>query len=1154
MSKFAEEIRVIEQSGMFDRQWYLDQYPDVAALDIDPIQHYLRIGAKLNRNPSTKFDTGYYILAYRDVALDGINPLLHYILWGRDEGRQPRPAQFRPSSTKTSIDVIVPVYNALEDVQLCLQSVSERRDGHNVNVIVVNDFSDNETTSWLRSYCKTRSDFQLIENESNLGFTKSVNRGLRASSSPYVIILNSDTIVTVGWLKGLLRCVSSRPNIGIAGPLSNAASWQNVPVLQAEDGTFAINELPHGIDPDTMARLVAASSQRRYPEMPFVNGFCFLIVRSVMDAIGYLDDVNFPIGYGEENDYCIRAQDAGFTLAIADDAFVFHAKSKSFGHSKRKKLSDEGSRKLREKHGEAKYRELVSKVKDTTVLDRVRKDIVAGIAQYESGGYSPYVGPLKVLFLLPVIGGGGGSHSVVQETCAMRRLGHDVKVAVKQNDHRGFIDKYPDINNPGEIFVAFTEESDLLSISSNYDIVVATINSSLQLLESIVSVHPHILPAYYIQDYEPLFYSKESTAYETARQSYTRVPNALLFAKTHWIAQKVEAEHGMVVHKVAPSIDHDVYFPRSVMGGGKIKVAAMIRPQTPVRGAPRTMRVLSRVAEELGGSVEFHLFGCEEEHALFQALETGFLYKNHGVLNRSEVAEVLGTCDVFVDFSDYQAFGRTGLEAMACACAAMVPVSGGTDEYAIDGYNSITVDTSDEDECYDRLVELVRNRHEVSRLKLNALLTASRFSTHAAAVSELALFGKAFAKHCAANPNAGKSKLVVFPALSKAGNGEYTPTGSAYVRLLYPYRQKGVFGRWDVDTILGTDLVAPDADVVIIQRDVDLPIDTLESRIIDLRASGTALIYEIDDDLLDGAGLIARGYKGDVNALQKRVRALLLSANLVTASTEGLAMKLREFNRNVVVVPNYLDEDLWGLGGERSSPLAEFARSDEVVRIGYIGTPTHDGDLNIVKDAIDSINRKYGRKVEVEVIGAFQKRTPMFGKKVALPKRSIYPIFVEWLRKRVGWDIAVIPLANDRFNQSKSNLKFLECAALEMAIVCSAVHTYDDIAQDGVNCLRASNDTDAWVKSLEQLIENKVLREKLAKRARADVAAGYTTRGNAELYLTVLDQARVGLNAGGKPTGPSRLLGSDATSGRSSASEGSDRASTVIEGDRWRAA
>ena len=56
-----------------------------------------------------------------------------------------------------------------------------------------------------------------------------------------------------------------------------------------------------------------------------------------------MDEENFPIGYGEENDYCIRAADAGFTLAIADDAYVFHAKSKSFGHSRRKELSKQGA-------------------------------------------------------------------------------------------------------------------------------------------------------------------------------------------------------------------------------------------------------------------------------------------------------------------------------------------------------------------------------------------------------------------------------------------------------------------------------------------------------------------------------------------------------------------------------------------------------------------------------------------------------------------------------------------------------------------------------------------------------------------------------------------------------------------------------------------
>lgn len=275
----------------------------------------------------------------------------------------------------TSIDIVVPVFNALDDVKRCLASLEEHTDGFKVRVFVINDGSDEDTTQWLRNHCQGNPLFSLIEHPKNLGYTRAVNTGLKASDADFVITQNSDTIVSAGWLNGMVRCMASDPKIGIVGPLSNAASWQNVPNLLDESGGFAVNELPDGLDVQGMARIVAKASQRTYPRLPFVNGFCFMIRRAVIDAIGYMDEENFPIGYGEDNDFCIRSIDAGYELAIADDVFVFHAKSKSFGHDRCKQLSAQGTETLRRKHTEERYTALVAKVKCSEALDSVRSRI-----------------------------------------------------------------------------------------------------------------------------------------------------------------------------------------------------------------------------------------------------------------------------------------------------------------------------------------------------------------------------------------------------------------------------------------------------------------------------------------------------------------------------------------------------------------------------------------------------------------------------------------------------------------------------------------------------------------------------------------------------------------------------------------------------------
>lgn len=83
------QIKLIQHSALFDRQWYVSEYGDVRRSGVDPIKHYLSFGAAEGRNPSPAFDTRFYLETYPDVAESGLNPLLHYIKFGRDEGRKP---------------------------------------------------------------------------------------------------------------------------------------------------------------------------------------------------------------------------------------------------------------------------------------------------------------------------------------------------------------------------------------------------------------------------------------------------------------------------------------------------------------------------------------------------------------------------------------------------------------------------------------------------------------------------------------------------------------------------------------------------------------------------------------------------------------------------------------------------------------------------------------------------------------------------------------------------------------------------------------------------------------------------------------------------------------------------------------------------------
>jgi hypothetical protein len=86
--KLRRQLEVLNKSGLFDEEWYLSTYQDVATADVNPTEHYLRFGAAEGRNPSPNFDTGTIFKRIQTSQRRRVNPLLHYLQFGLSEGRQ----------------------------------------------------------------------------------------------------------------------------------------------------------------------------------------------------------------------------------------------------------------------------------------------------------------------------------------------------------------------------------------------------------------------------------------------------------------------------------------------------------------------------------------------------------------------------------------------------------------------------------------------------------------------------------------------------------------------------------------------------------------------------------------------------------------------------------------------------------------------------------------------------------------------------------------------------------------------------------------------------------------------------------------------------------------------------------------------------------
>ena len=660
------------------------------------------------------------------------------------------PNVYQPAAD-VRVDIVVCVHNALDHVEQCLASVLTRTTV-GFRLIIVNDGSDETTTTRLRALANDKPEMEVIETNGPLGYTRAANVGLRASSAPLAVLLNSDTIVPRLWLEGMLECMNSDHRLGIVGPLSNAASWQSVPEHSDADG-WVVNELPNGYTVDEFSEMVYLASERRFPHVDFLNGFCLMIRRTVIEQIGYLDEETFPRGYGEENDYCLRTLDAGFELAIADHCYVYHAKSKSFGAAARDVLAQAGGEALERKHGAARIDAGTRTLRDSFDLARAR-DAVKESMTLQLTSVRPSAGGStgwRVLFVLPVKGGSGGANSIVQEAAGMCALGVHAEVAVHAKYQDAFVSFYEEHHAAGIIFF-FDSDDELFAKAASFHVVVATLWSTPALIAPMCLRWPDKLYVYYVQDYEPWFFPPDSESRKMAENSYTLLPDMALMAKTDWICDTVAERHGRPVYRVAPSLDHALYYPGAPRRPGKaLGIAAMIRPKTPRRAPLRTLRVLKCLASRTSRPLRILTFGCEmqELRAYVQSAAPredvlGFNFENCGTLTRAEVAELLRSVDVFADLSDYQAFGRTGLEAMACGCAVVLPANGGVYEYAVDDDNARIVDTQSVEGAAAVLQDLIEDDDARQRLQKRAVATASRYDIVRSSLSELAVFRSAW--------------------------------------------------------------------------------------------------------------------------------------------------------------------------------------------------------------------------------------------------------------------------------------------------------------------------------------------------------------------------------------------------------------------------
>lgn len=241
------------------------------------------------------------------------------------------------------VDVIIPVYRGLDETRHCLESVLAFPQQTAHEIVVINDCSpEPELTVLLRQWAASGA-FTLLENPVNTGFVNAVNRGMVLHPDRDVVLLNSDTEVYGDWLDRLRRHAGSDPPIGTVTPFSNNATICSYPRFMQD------NPLPADWPLAALDALCAKINAGQSVEVPTAVGFCMYITRRCLDQVGYFDATLFARGYGEENDFSMRALEIGFRHLHAADVFVYHRGGISFA-TESTDLSAQAQRILEQRH------------------------------------------------------------------------------------------------------------------------------------------------------------------------------------------------------------------------------------------------------------------------------------------------------------------------------------------------------------------------------------------------------------------------------------------------------------------------------------------------------------------------------------------------------------------------------------------------------------------------------------------------------------------------------------------------------------------------------------------------------------------------------------------------------------------------------------
>ena len=1156
MEKLREALSVL-----FDADWYLERYPDVARAGFDPLDHFIRNGVAAGLDPNPYFDSAWYRAQYPDVGGTGIPPLLHYVRSGAEELRNPHPrfdaawyARQHPEAagnpllfhlragaergylTEKPVDpadwlparasplpvprsvaasVVIPVYRGLEQTRRCLFSVLADDARLPGEVIVIDDASpEPELSAWLDALAEA-GRIRLIRHPRNLGFVAAANRGIREAGRADVILLNSDTEVPRGWTRRLAAHAYAGPRIASVSPFSNRATICSYPTMRNGGGPPAF-----GLGTAELDAAAQEANPGRGVDLPTTVGFCMYVRRAALDEAGGFDEARFGRGYGEENDFCMRAARRGWKHRLACDVFVYHEGETSFGPD-----APELAR------AQDVLRALYSDY-PRAVAQHVADDPAASARFALTLALFRRSGLPCLLLVSHRLGGGVGPH--VDELVA--RLSGTANVLLLCGNAYGVALSVPALTGHPELTIASDRLDDLAGFLAAVPVARAHIHHTMDvdfdlhlLLRRLrvrfdATLHDWfaLCPQVTMQPHPDARFCSEPgpatcnaciatfPSHGAAEILSWRARHAWLFREAERVFCPSEDSRARLLrfHPEARA----VLAPHESVPAGAWTIA---RPPAPRGDAPLRVAMLGVLAGHKGAAaaialaetadpaeVALHLIGAPET-ALppLAARRIACTGAYHDAIlpaliarHRPHVLWFPARWPETYSYTLSAAIG-SGLPIVASRIGALPERLAG---------RPLTWLCDPEADTAEWLRVFAEVRAALAGKRKIPPASRSEAPDQYAEAYAVPLRSAKPAPRVVDLRRPGRMSVVVVPETFDNG----TPTPCAYIRLLQPLDHPEAAEGVDVTLADPVSAQGYRADAVVTQRYAVADAGAAERLAAHCRRHGTALVYDLDDDLL----AIPRGHpEHAVLAFRAESIARMLGlADTVTVSTEALRARLARRGIAARVVPNALDERLW-----RCFTPAPPALPVGVLRILYMGTATHDADFALVAPALERLIRESKERIAFDMIGvSAAAEMPQWVTRIQPTPNaaSSYPGFVNWIAQQRRWHIGIAPLADSPFNRCKSAIKTMDYAALGLAVVASDTAPFRDSLAAGPGGLLAVNAPEAWHAALARLTNDPALRLSCARGAVAALEQRHTLAAQAEgrrrLWETVIGPRR----------------------------------------------